>query len=308
MVDSIQASVNTFKTGALSDPQLEWTVLRLLCDYTLEAQGLFLQERITAAYFQGYWQRATYEVLTSMIANSVATAPARIDIIELTMKLRAFTNDDSCISVVSEKLINPAYREFIDSLPKYLKSLRLYAEKRLVIKTFSDLVNRLGDSLEAGDALRQAEEALSDILIRTDSQSNRLTRGKSTHLVGHTVDYLGSVGKQNKNTRRYPTGIGILDDVIAFGPGQTLVAAAEPGGGKTALITQAAANLALQNIPVLIVSLEMRTQELARRILANMGGLNHERLGSAYLSEVEWRRVDDVVKKRCLYILRVTTT
>lgn len=92
----------------------------------------------------------------------------------------------------------------------------------------------------------------------------------------------------DRPTAALPTGIADLDDLLhGLRGGELIILAARPGLGKTALALQVSVNCARAGRSVLFVSLEMSRVDLGQRILANLGGVLHERIRSGRLSRAE---------------------
>jgi len=87
-------------------------------------------------------------------------------------------------------------------------------------------------------------------------------------------------------------------------PGQLVVIGARPSMGKSALALDIALNVAGMNGPVLFVSAEMGSGELANRVLAG-GGVSSDRILAGRLDETDFRRLghrDDTLAKVPLVI------
>lgn len=71
------------------------------------------------------------------------------------------------------------------------------------------------------------------------------------------------------------TGISALDEVlVGMVPGDLIVVAARPSVGKSTFASQVALNVARSQAPVLIVSLEMTSEQMAVRALQNVSGVD----------------------------------
>jgi replicative DNA helicase len=297
MVNSNNKLLDTGDPAVLYRQDVEWAILAELFWDWRKTQPLLIQAGVTPAYFYGTVQREVYIALTSIISKN-PSSEKMLDIAELTWEVNKNAEGDSHTPAISENLINAYARGSEYFLKKHIELLCKYAEKRAVIHRISNLLNSLLNNKEAGDALTDAQVVLFDFLSKGEQHLKRLNRQKSSLLVQHTLTYLESVCNRNKDRRIYRTGIEVLDSVLTFRPGELFIIAAEPGTGKTAFLTQYAAYLAAQNIPTLLLSLEMDSPALAHRILANMGGLNHTRLNSLYMSEYEWALVDATIERQ----------
>jgi len=86
------------------------------------------------------------------------------------------------------------------------------------------------------------------------------------------------------------TGLRALDEIIrGFRPGQQIVVAANPGGGKSSFAWTTAIRAAMAGVPALCFSLEMSVQELTERALTFAGNVPGVTAGDLNLEE--WRKV-----------------
>ncbi len=86
------------------------------------------------------------------------------------------------------------------------------------------------------------------------------------------------------NGDRLKTGLADLDRMLFFEPSDYVLVAARPSTGKTAFAIQIALNLIRAQRYVLLLSLEMASQALAMRMLANVSQVPHWRIRSGRLS------------------------
>lgn len=90
-----------------------------------------------------------------------------------------------------------------------------------------------------------------------------------------------------------PTGLHDLDRALngGFRPGQLIVAAARPGGGKSILGLDVGRHVAKQGRGVQVASLEMSRDECMTRLLAAEASVELSRLTSHELQEDDWHRI-----------------
>jgi replicative DNA helicase len=111
-----------------------------------------------------------------------------------------------------------------------------------------------------------------------------LTRIRERSSIGATVAYTAGMELVNElvdGDQGQPVHTGINKvDRLAGGimPGETMVIAARPGGGKSTLGMQIAKHTADRHRPVLFVSLEMRRQELIGRTLCGLAEVDASKI------------------------------
>lgn len=93
--------------------------------------------------------------------------------------------------------------------------------------------------------------------------------------------------------RGLSTGIGALDDVIGgLKPGQLIVVAGRPGGGKSVLCNDFARSAAIRHCePVVTFSLEMGRSEVQKRLLAAEASVNLAHITNGPLSDWEKQKI-----------------
>ncbi|MFK4705804.1 replicative DNA helicase [Roseateles asaccharophilus] len=90
------------------------------------------------------------------------------------------------------------------------------------------------------------------------------------------------------------TGFPELDALLAcLAPGQVIVVGARPGVGKTAFALSMSLYAALAGTNVLFCSLEMKAEELSKRTMAMVAGVNSHALRLGALSEQDWEALAD---------------
>ena len=70
-----------------------------------------------------------------------------------------------------------------------------------------------------------------------------------------------------------------------------IIIAARPAMGKTAFVLSMALNIAMQNNPVAVFSLEMSNQQLVNRLISNACEISGDKIKSGHLSDLEWNQL-----------------
>lgn len=166
-----------------------------------------------------------------------------------------------------------------------------YAEIVQAKSTFRSMILAATEILrdaydEAGDApqlLSQAEQKIFSIL---DERTNTKIKPLNEVLIQAMVRLDARMaGTHNASSVEY--GFRELDGKTAgLHNGELVILAARPGMGKTAFAMNVADNVARgQNVPVLFVSLEMSSIELADRLLCSVARVQGHRLRNGTLSQ-----------------------
>lgn len=157
----------------------------------------------------------------------------------------------------------------------------------LALRRQADLCTEVhaGTGDEVPDFLAQTEAAVYAIGQRSLGRTTIHELASVAHEVADGLD---------RPSGALPTGIADLDDLLhGLRPGEMVILAARPGCGKTALALQVALNVARAGRTALFLSLEMSRVDLGQRILANLGGVHHERIRSGCLRPDERRALEE---------------
>lgn len=96
------------------------------------------------------------------------------------------------------------------------------------------------------------------------------------------------------------SGFYALDEALGgFQPGELIVAAGRPSMGKTSLVMNIAESASLdQGLPVLIISLEMKSSALYKRMVGSIGRVNQTKIRDAKgLTDSDWADISKAVEK-----------
>jgi replicative DNA helicase len=179
-------------------------------------------------------------------------------------------------------------------LENYVEIVKERSVRRRLIQACQDITRDcLDGGVEAQQALGNAEQA---ILGLGEEAIQRGFRSISS-IFQETISDLeerpasGMIG--------IPTGYTDLDAMTrGLNPSNLLILAGRPGMGKTSLALNIAEHVAIrENKAVGVFSLEMSQQELALRILSSEADVSYGPLRSGHLSQKQWDRVVQHVRK-----------
>jgi len=164
------------------------------------------------------------------------------------------------------------------------------AIRRHLITRSQQLVVECNDpSTDMSSAIERFESDLFKIATRRQHNGFR----HISHYAEMAFDHIEAAYHAGGCIAGLPSGYWLLDRKLSgFRDGQLYIIAARPGMGKTALMLNFAATLALEHRkPVGIFSLEMTGDSLAQRMIANDASVDGLDLANGRLAEEDWGRV-----------------
>ena len=125
-------------------------------------------------------------------------------------------------------------------------------------------------------------------------------------LLGPAIERAEELNRQGLDVTGTPTGFRDLDRLLSgLHPSNLLIVAARPGMGKTALVLNIAQNVAVNDVPVAIFSLEMSREEIVTRMLCAQGRIDSQRLRSGRLAESDFTKLSNaasVLYKKPIFV------
>ena len=125
-------------------------------------------------------------------------------------------------------------------------------------------------------------------------------------LLGPAIERAEELNRQGLDVTGTPTGFRDLDRMLSgLHPSNLLIVAARPGMGKTALVLNIAQNVAVNDVPVAIFSLEMSREEIVTRMLCAQGRIDSQRLRSGRLAESDFTKLSNaasVLYKKPIFV------
>jgi replicative DNA helicase len=130
------------------------------------------------------------------------------------------------------------------------------------------------NGLAANPKGKSADEVLDAMQSMVTTLAERRVRNEPRMIRDVVVDFIDGVAKRAEGRdNAIPTGISGIDRLLTGGglrPGQLIIVAGRPSMGKSALTSDVGLNMAADH-SVLDFSMEMESQEIAGRALANRG-------------------------------------
>ena len=132
----------------------------------------------------------------------------------------------------------------------------------------------------------EAEKAIFGVSERRTTRDLRSIR----EVLSEYYDRIDQLAGRDLESMGVPTGFVDLDRLLGgLQPSDFLIVAGRPGSGKTAFMLSAAKNAAQKyKKHVAVFSLEMSSEQLVQRIIAQETGIDSQRLRTGKLNEEEW--------------------
>ena len=166
---------------------------------------------------------------------------------------------------------------------------------RYIISTSNELANNcLEPDVNTWHALEKAEVRLMEL-------SQQTNKSKIICVGDEIESYLQEINERrsNKDNQEYiPTYIGALDEVITgLFKGNLIIIGARPKSGKTALAVTIGNNITQNlNLPVGMISAEMRTKEIMDRLISAEAGVTGNIIRYGTIRDSEYEMITDSIK------------
>lgn len=142
---------------------------------------------------------------------------------------------------------------------------------------------------DVDQVLDQAEKMIFDIALKRAREGFH----KIDSVIKRVLDKIDSLYGKKEAITGTPSGFPDLDQLTAgFQNADLIIIAARRSVGKTALALNIAQQVAIKhNMPVAIFSLEMSKEQLAQRMLCSEAEVDAQRLKTASLSDIGWKKL-----------------
>ncbi len=177
----------------------------------------------------------------------------------------------------------------------YAQVVRERSVLRTLVATAQVVTDMAGDDKPVAQIIANAQQAMADL---RDLDDGRPDYRRMSEVAGEVVEDMQEE-LDGRKVDRLSTGLPDLDQLMGgLRQKSMIVIAGRPGSGKTTLGLQIAQHIAVRDRGVAAVfSLEMGDQELTRRSIASLGGVDLRRMEDARkLDGEEWQRITGAVK------------
>ncbi|MGF1469430.1 MAG: replicative DNA helicase [Sandaracinaceae bacterium] len=161
--------------------------------------------------------------------------------------------------------------------------------RRLITRCHEIAAEGYGDYGDIAEFLDDAEKRIFD--VAKDSARSPYEHIKD--VVIRTFEQVTAAAERQERITGLPTGFAKLDRMTAgFKAGELIVVAGRPGMGKPAFALNLAVPAAAgREVPVVVFSLEMAKEEIARRLLCSEARVDGGRMRTGMLSREDWTRL-----------------
>jgi replicative DNA helicase len=161
--------------------------------------------------------------------------------------------------------------------------------RRLIQRCHEIAAGGYGDYGDVGAFVDEAERKIFEVA----KQHSRAPYEHIKDVVIRTFEQVTEAAERKERITGLPTGFHKLDRMTAgLKGGELLIVAGRPGMGKTAFGLNVALHAcAARQVPVVVFSLEMAKEELARRLLCAEARVDGGRMRTGMLSRDDWTRL-----------------
>jgi len=242
-------------------------------------------------FFMPVHQRIFRTIADHVNANKMASFITLKNVFEGDPDLEEVGGSDYLVEIASS-VVNPY------GAKDYAKVLRTLYERREVVNIAKTLLERADNySCQDDDILSEAEHMITAVSQKTES-----TSCTGQEAINRALSWMQQV--QSGKIQPMSSGYKCLDDKVGgFFPAGLYIIAGRPGMGKTALMLNLADNIS-NLIPAVVVSLEMRAEELGMRLIAAQTGISvSEQRAPNSLTQEQWQAMRKVSHEgKSLYI------
>jgi replicative DNA helicase len=164
-----------------------------------------------------------------------------------------------------------------------------------------------------GSIATEMQEPIADVLDRSEQEvflvsERRIGGGLAPidPLLGPAIEKAEELQRLGVEVTGLPTGYRDLDRKLAgLHATNLIIIAARPSMGKSALALNIAQNVALQDHPVAIFSLEMSREEVVSRMLCAAGRIDLQKLNTGRLTEADFTKLSNAASqlyKKPIYV------
>lgn len=250
------------------DEELEKTMLYYLIFEQEETEELKLE----AEDFVGIRNRQIYKAIEELKLNK-----EEVNTISIKNKIKGNETE------ILEYIAKIAEIRYGTSLAYTYEQIKNLSKKRKALKVNKDILEKLQDT--------ENIEILLEKEIQTLQEINQEEKKEKTfkEIVTETSELIEKKINEGANYKnKYTTGIFDLDNATnGLHEEELTIIGARPGTGKTTLALKIAYNIAIKNIKVAIVSLEMSDTQITQKLISKVSRVDSNKIRNGTLTEDE---------------------
>ena len=270
--------------STLQDAAAERAVLAGLCQYGLDC---YLDiDFITADHFNDEMNQILFNCIHKSISNNSKVELSSILSAANDLGVQDHVNSKQEISFIRSLFNFPIHKDNAGIHAAKIAKLKLARDLKKTLKTCENDLNSISGDEDIMDLISKVEEPILDATADIYQSSN-----KNTEIIGNDIeDYIAYLAENPCDIAGIPTGFTAYDLAIGGGLRRKSVdlIAARPKVGKSMFGDAVAINVAQNsNIPVLMLDTEMSKEDHLNRMLANLSGVDINKISTGKFSENE---------------------
>ena len=270
--------------STLQDAAAERAVLAGLCQYGLDC---YLDiDFITADHFNDEMNQILFNCIHKSISNNSKVELSSILSAANDLGVQDHVNSKQEISFIRSLFNFPIHKDNAGIHAAKIAKLKLARDLKKTLKTCENDLNSISGDEDIMDLISKVEEPILDATADIYQSSN-----KNTEIIGNDIeDYISYLAENPCDIAGIPTGFTAYDLAIGGGLRRKSVdlIAARPKVGKSMFGDAVAINVAQNsNIPVLMLDTEMSKEDHLNRMLANLSGVDINKISTGKFSENE---------------------
>jgi len=184
------------------------------------------------------------------------------------------------------------------NIANYAHTVREHSVLRGVISASEETIRQARARAGQG-AQKVLEDAEKRVLAIAETANKKLDTKSLDEVLAIVIDRLQDQADNPGLISGVQTGFTYLDQITSgLQAGELIVIAGRPSMGKTALAMNIVEHAAINHdVPTLVVSLEMKSELLGRRLLGSVGRVDQQRLMRGDLNDSDWTRVSEASSK-----------
>ena len=268
----------------LQDAAAERAVLAGLCQYGLDC---YLDiDFITADHFNDEMNQILFNCIHKSISNNSKVELSSILSAANDLGVQDHVNSKQEISFIRSLFNFPIHKDNAGIHAAKIAKLKLARDLKKTLKTCENDLNSISGDEDIMDLISKVEDPILDATADIYQSSN-----KNTEIIGNDIeDYISYLAENPCDIAGIPTGFTAYDLAIGGGLRRKSVdlIAARPKVGKSMFGDAVAINVAQNsNIPVLMLDTEMSKEDHLNRMLANLSGVDINKISTGKFSENE---------------------